>query len=218
MTATSIDSIKLLQFNPNRGLGFDFRRELQFSPDRGLLFTSNRQLGFDQDRDLEFGKHGPVFRGLVCPGCNALVRLVDEFCLDCGTRVQSFETASSRRRRAAAKKDARYGVAPRSAMESRRLEQPRAPQPPRQPPTPAPAPQYRKPPPPQRAPPSTAPPQVAQGPQVICPNCALQLPGQTVYCPRCGVNIQQWRSYLTQMSQTRTGSDMYKSRYRPPGR
>lgn len=217
MTATTIDSIKLLQFNPNRGLGFDFRRELQFSPDRGLLFNPNRALGFDKDRDLEFGKRGPVFRGIVCPNCQSLVRIVDEDCPECGTRVQSLDALGGSKHMAMQRSKRPESVTPRPAMESRRMEQYPT-QTPRQPPTPAQAPQSRRPAPPQRTAPSTAPPQTSTGAQVICPNCALQLPGQTVYCPRCGVNIQQWRSYLTQMSQKRTDSDMYKGRYRPPGR
>jgi RNA polymerase subunit RPABC4/transcription elongation factor Spt4 len=212
-----VESKKLLHFNPDRGLGFDFSRDLQFSPNREMLFDPNRALGFDQDRDLEFGKRGPIFRGLVCPNCQSIVMIIEEYCPDCGTQVQSLGTVRARQKRAKPAKDGRYEVGPRAAMESRRLEQP-PPQIPRQQPAPAPATQYSRSTPPKRATPSTAPPQAAQGPQVICPNCALQLPGQTVYCPRCGVNIQQWRSYLTQMSKGQPGSDPYKGRYRPPGR
>jgi RNA polymerase subunit RPABC4/transcription elongation factor Spt4 len=218
MTAATIDSIKLLQFNPNRGLGFDFRRELQFSPNRPMLFDPNRALGFDKDRDLGFGKRGPVFRGLVCPNCRSLVMIIEEDCPECGAKVQSFETASMRKQMAALQAQRAHEVSARAAMGSRSMGQPAAPQPPRQPPAPASAVQYRRPPPPQRSAPAAAAPRAPSGSQVICPNCALQLPGQTVYCPRCGVNIQQWRAYLTQMSQNKTGSDAYRGRYMPPGR
>ena len=31
---------------------------------------------------------------------------------------------------------------------------------------------------------------------MVCPNCALKIPADSVYCPRCRVKIDEWRTYL----------------------
>ncbi len=202
-----IDSQKMLQFDSSRALTFDFRRALSFSFDRTLLFSAQRELGFDQTRTLGFGRKGPIFRGLVCPKCQNLVMIIEENCPECGTKVQDLSIKSYGKTSTTAQ-----GMAPRASMQSRQT-------------APQPAPQYPQPAPPRPAPRAQPPPRAAQPQpprqpqmqqpssmrppaQVVCPNCALQLNSQTVYCPRCGVNIQQWRQYLTQMAQMREGTQM----------
>src|SRR3972149_6464172 len=61
----------LLEFKPNRDLSFHPNRDLGFNPRRDLGFDSGRDLTVQPGRDLGFGKRGPVFRGYVCPVCNA---------------------------------------------------------------------------------------------------------------------------------------------------
>lgn len=75
---------ELLGFNPDRGLSFDWNRDLVFDSDRDLDFDSERDLSFDAGRNLGFGKRGPVFRGYVCPVCNAGVTADQPTCTECG--------------------------------------------------------------------------------------------------------------------------------------
>ncbi len=75
---------ELLEFNPNRGLTFDPDRHLGFDPGRKVGFDPDRGLGFDSERDLGFGQRGPVFRGYVCPICNAAVTPDQPSCTECG--------------------------------------------------------------------------------------------------------------------------------------
>jgi len=205
-----IDSQKMLQFDIKRALMFDFRRELSFSPNREMLFDFRRKLGFDQNRALGFGVRGPIFRGIVCPKCQNLVMIIDEYCPSCGTKVQDLSFYQAGKTATTAQ-----SVAPRAAMATRTAVPQGAPQypqpaPPRPAPKAAPPPRAVQPQPP-RQPQMQQPSSMRPPAQVVCPNCALPLSTQTVYCPRCGVNIQQWRQYLTQMSQMRDGQ-------RPPGR
>ena len=74
----------VLDFNPNRDLGFDHDRSLKFDPNRKLGFDSSRDRGFKPDRDLGFGKRGPVFRGFMCPICGAQVTADQPTCTECG--------------------------------------------------------------------------------------------------------------------------------------
>ena len=74
----------LLEFKPNRDLSFDPRRDLGFNPRRDLGFDSGRDLTFQPGRDLGFGKRGRVFRGYVCPVCNAAVTAEQPKCTECG--------------------------------------------------------------------------------------------------------------------------------------
>lgn len=85
---------KLLNFSPQRELGFDLDRNLHFSSDRDLLFDSDRSLDFDPNRDLGFGKRGIIFRGYVCSVCKALVNPMAAECNECGA---VFETAEKKR-------------------------------------------------------------------------------------------------------------------------
>ena len=75
---------EVLEFNPNRDLGFDSKRNLEFDPNRELGFDPGRDLGFAIGRDLGFGKRGPVFRGYVCPICGAQVTPDQPSCTECG--------------------------------------------------------------------------------------------------------------------------------------
>ena len=75
---------QLLNFNPHRGLGFDPSDGVDFDIDRDRFFDADRALTFDSDRDLGFGKRGPVFRGFVCPVCNAAVTETQASCTECG--------------------------------------------------------------------------------------------------------------------------------------
>ena len=75
---------EVLEFNPNRDLGFDAKRDLGFDPGRKLGFDAGRDRGFLPDRDLGFGKRGPVFRGYVCPICGAQVTADQPSCTECG--------------------------------------------------------------------------------------------------------------------------------------
>jgi hypothetical protein len=36
---------------------------------------------------------------------------------------------------------------------------------------------------------------------MVCPNCALKIPGDSIYCPRCRVKIDEWRQYLRDLKQ-----------------
>jgi RNA polymerase subunit RPABC4/transcription elongation factor Spt4 len=36
---------------------------------------------------------------------------------------------------------------------------------------------------------------------MVCPNCALKIPGDSIYCPRCRVKIDEWRQYLRDLRQ-----------------
>jgi hypothetical protein len=74
----------LLDFNPNRDLGFTTDRPRTFDPARDLSFKPDRDLLFHTDRDLGFGKRGPVFRGFVCPVCGSAVTEDQPRCDQCG--------------------------------------------------------------------------------------------------------------------------------------
>jgi len=74
----------VLEFKPNRELSFHAKRDLWFDPRRDLGFDSDRDLTFKPGRDLGFGKRGPVFRGYVCPVCNAGVTAEQPTCTGCG--------------------------------------------------------------------------------------------------------------------------------------
>jgi RNA polymerase subunit RPABC4/transcription elongation factor Spt4 len=204
-----VEGKKFLQFDTDRKLDFDFRRPLEFSPDRERAFDPKRTLSFDSTRKLPFGKHGTIFRGVVCPKCGALVMPVDTNCPECGNPMPARDIP-----KAPPTQQRPFQQQQQQPMDVRPLQQPQPPQPtqPIQPQQPM-AQSMR---PPQRqAPPSAA---SATG-QVVCPNCALTLPAQTVYCPRCGVNIQQWRQYLLQMAQRGQNKGVQSGwGQQPPGR
>lgn len=75
----------ILNFDPNRKLEFDVDRDLEFNVDRELDFSPGHQLEFNPNRDLGFGRRGVVFRGYVCPICDALVTEDSVKCGECGT-------------------------------------------------------------------------------------------------------------------------------------
>jgi RNA polymerase subunit RPABC4/transcription elongation factor Spt4 len=203
-----VEGKKFLQFDADRKLTFDVRRPLGFTPDRERLFDSDRPLSFDLNRKLGFGVRGTVFRGNVCPKCQTLAMAIDTECPQCGNPMTpKLVPKVPQQQRPYQQEPQRQQQ--QQAMDGKPMQQPQ----PMQPPQPM-AQSMR---PPQRqAPPSAA---SATG-QVVCPNCALTLPAQTVYCPRCGVNIQQWRQYLMQMaarSQSK-GGQYGGGQYGPPGR
>src|SRR3989304_4482115 len=74
----------LLEFKPARALSSPPNRALGFDPRRDLGFDSGRGLTFQPGRDLGFGKRGRVFRGYVCPVCNAAVTAEQPKCTECG--------------------------------------------------------------------------------------------------------------------------------------
>ena len=74
----------VLGFDPNRGFEFKTDRPRGFDPNRDLQFNSRRNLSFVPGRDLGFGKHGPVFRGYVCPACGVSVTEDQPTCDQCG--------------------------------------------------------------------------------------------------------------------------------------
>jgi RNA polymerase subunit RPABC4/transcription elongation factor Spt4 len=56
---------------------------------------------------------------------------------------------------------------------------------------------------------------------MVCPNCALKIPGDSVYCPRCRVKIDEWRQYLQDLR--RWEQEVQRSAYpsaprQPPNR
>jgi len=149
-----------------------------------------------------------VFRGNVCPNCQTLVMAIETICPNCGGPLTP-------------------KLVPRKPQQQRPYEQQQQAVDvrPLQPPQPMQAPPSMRPPqpmaPPAQPPQRQAPPSAASATgQVVCPNCALTLPAQTVYCPRCGVNIQQWRQYLMQMAARgqSKGGQYGAGQYRPPGR
>jgi RNA polymerase subunit RPABC4/transcription elongation factor Spt4 len=207
-----VEGKKFLQFDADRKLTFDPRRPLGFTPDRERLFDPNRALSFDSSRPLGFGVRGTVFRGNVCPNCQTLAMAIETVCPQCGNSLTPKLVPKAPQQQ----RPYEHGQQQQQpAIDVRPVQQPQSMQPPRpmRPPQPMAPPAQ----PPQRqAPPSAA---SATG-QVVCPNCALTLPAQTVFCPRCGVNIQQWRQYLMQMAARgqNKGGQYGAGQYGPPGR
>ena len=217
-----VEGKKFLQFDADRKLQFDPRRPLGFTSDRELLFDPNRPLGFDFTRKLVFGVRGVVFRGNVCPNCQALAMAIDTECPQCGNplvpklvpkKPQQQRPYDQQQQQQPQRQQQQQPQ--QQAMDVRQMQQPRSMQPP-QPMQPPQSMTQSMRPPQRQATPSAA---SATG-QVVCPNCALTLPAQTVYCPRCGVNIQQWRQYLMQMAARgqNKGSQYGIGQNRPPGR
>lgn len=86
------DSAKLLTFSAGRKVKFNMDRNLDFSSDRDLSFITGRNLSFNLNRNLEIRKRGVVFRGYVCPKCEALVAVDSSKCDECGVK---FDTGNS---------------------------------------------------------------------------------------------------------------------------
>ena len=78
------DSSKMLNFSPTRALGFERFRFVDVNPNRPLGFDPGRPLSFDLNRDLKFRKRGVVFRGYICPVCQASVDRHASECDECG--------------------------------------------------------------------------------------------------------------------------------------
>ena len=207
-----VEGKKFLQFDADRKLQFDPRRPLGFTPDRERLFDPNRALGFDPNRQLGFGVRGVVFRGNVCPNCQTLAMAIETQCPQCGNPLTPKLVPKKPQQQRPYEQGQQQQ---QQAMDVKPLQQPRSLPPPQPMQPPQPMTQSMRP--PQRQAPSSA--ASATG-QVVCPNCALALPAQTVYCPRCGVNIQQWRQYLMQMAARgqSKGGQYGIGQTRPPGR
>jgi RNA polymerase subunit RPABC4/transcription elongation factor Spt4 len=204
-----VEGKKFLQFDTDRKLDFDFRRPLEFSSDRERSFDPKRPLSFDSIRKLPFGRHGPVFRGVVCPKCGTLVMPIDPKCPECGNPMPARDVPKT-----PVAQQRPYQQQHQQPMDVSPLQQSQPMQPP-QPMQPSQPMSQSMRPPQRQAPPSAA---SATG-QVVCPNCALTLPVQTVFCPRCGVNIQQWRQYLLQMAQRGQNKGVQSGwGQHPPGR
>ncbi len=150
---------ELLEFNPNRGLSFDWHRDLVFDSDRELGFDSDRDLSFNAGRNLGFGKRGPVFRGYVCPVCNASVTVDQTSCTECGA---VFETKAP-----PDKKATMPTSGSRSAVS----------------PSPSPPPAARPPPPP---PVRAYPPPPKRIDVNHCVHCGARVSGSDQFCWNCG--------------------------------
>src|SRR3989304_3238190 len=154
---------EVLEFNPNRDLGFDSKRNLEFDPNRELGFDPERDMGFHTDRDLGFGKRGPVFRGYVCPICGAQVTADQPSCTEWGGVF------------------AQKGSTSPPKGEPRPAHQPYAPPSPAVPP-PAATPPPRRAPPPARSYP--LPPKRVES--KFCIFCGARLTSDDTFCWQCG--------------------------------
>jgi hypothetical protein len=159
---------QLLNFNPDRGLGFDASDGVDFDPRRERLFDHDRDLQFNQDRDLGFGKRGPVFRGFICPACGAAVTETQSSCAECGA---SFLLSPSERNPAVPSKQPR--AAKRPPKQKSRKSEPLSDQPAVSPPA---------------APAASSP---AAG---ACSRCGARVLTTDTFCWNCGARFGQSES------------------------
>ena len=175
----------LLNFNSNREIGFSPQRALLFDLDRELVFDWNRELGFNPNRDLGFGKRGVLFRGYVCPNCEAIVSPDATSCRECGAEFEEPETVGVMKAPPTVPSSLERASSRKAAPKAREPPGPAAA--PVYPPAPAPRtispPQPMAPPSPMKASPSTA------SASRFCPNCGARSWQGDAFCWNCGARF-----------------------------
>jgi RNA polymerase subunit RPABC4/transcription elongation factor Spt4 len=151
---------------------FDSRQLLQFVVDRKLGFKSNRNLTFNQNRTLLFNYQRQLGfdmdRDLPFGKHGPVFR--GRACPKCKALVPPLDDVCM---------ECGTSLPPlrrRTAAQASRVQRTQAEQRARQVTKPADKPQAAS--------------------TMVCPNCALKIPTDSVYCPRCRVKIDEWRTYL----------------------
>jgi ribosomal protein L40E len=98
------DSTKTLKFKHNRNLDFDKSRGVDFISDRSLHFDKDRELFFNMDRKLDIRVRGVVFRGYICPLCDASVSADALKCGECGVEFKQGRSKNRRTNKMGTKK------------------------------------------------------------------------------------------------------------------
>jgi RNA polymerase subunit RPABC4/transcription elongation factor Spt4 len=173
-----MDAMKSMEalIDGQKYLQFDRQRELQFDFDRNLTFDFERNLLFNSNRNLEFEFERALPYGVRGPVFRG------NLCPNCGALAMIIEATCP---------DCGAGIlVKRKPMSPEKVAPPRRQRPPKE---------TRKPRPPKK-PERVAPPPERRAKYEICPNCAVRMPVGTGYCPRCGINVKQWKDYLAAMA------------------
>ncbi len=191
-----MDAMKSMQalIDGQKYLQFDRQRKLQFDFNRDLTFDFERNLLFNSARNLEFEFQRALPFGVRGPVFRG------NLCPNCGALAMIVEETCP---------ECGAGIlVRREPMAPKRVTPPRRQRPETE---------TRRPRPPKEVERVERPPET-RAKYEICPNCAVRMPVGTSYCPRCGINVKQWKDYLAAMArrqQSMTRQQDYR-RQSPP--